>query len=622
MDPRLYAAITSGNIYKLESLLATWNDVNEYITTQTTATRKNTVLHVAAQFKRKMFVAEICKRCSQPELLIMQQNVNGDTVLHIAARLGLSDLVKALLHHIDAHSNNTIITTTNNNHRGTTVHDLLRMTNKKNNTALHEAFRNHKFLVGRLLIEADPLVEYFPNNAGETPLYLAAEAGLYDFVVQILKECPSSSAHNGPNGRTALHVAVANGYSEITKLLLEKRPSIIYQRDENGNSALHYAAYFSKPKVAVQLLEADPSIAWAKDHDGKTALHIAASSRLPRNIAYLIKVDTLGPVHHTKVGPLGFQPFAYMKFKCENIQVIEEVTKCCQECWEELDNNGRNFLHIAAENGSVNVIKYILGKSNLVENIINDEDNQGNTPLHMVLRSKCVECLRILSRDKRVNKKAVNSDNLTALDILLRDLDKADMPHREFIQAGYRYLFEGGLLWYGRSQIRIDKEDECFGAITRNKYKIAIESAKELTESQMLVTTLVSAVTYTAGLALPGGYISTGGPSSGLGLATLNGIPAFKAFVGCNSTALLLSIIILLIHYFNKLIPHRNAKSVVLRALVTHVLMFSATVLMLMAFMIGNYLFFGQSVTFVIPVASAGTVIVLYFLVKLLKKTK
>ncbi|KAI3844088.1 hypothetical protein MKW92_015520 [Papaver armeniacum] len=483
------------------------------------------------------------------------------------------------------------------------------MTNKKKNTALHEAFRNHKFLLGRLLIEADPLVEYFPNNAGETPLYLAAEAGLYDFVVAILKNCSSSSIHNGPNGRTALHIAVA--VLRNNKIITREKPSMIHQRDENGNSALHYAAYFSKPKVAVQLLEADPSIAWAKDHDGKTALHIAASSRLPRNIAYLLKA-----------GPLGFQPFAYMKFKCENILVIEEVTKCCQECWEELDNNGRNFLHIAAENGSVNVIKFILRKSNLVENIINDEDNQGNTPLHLVLRSKCVECLRILSRDKRVDKKAVNSDNLTALDILLLDLDKADMPHREFIQAGYRYLYEGGLLWYGRSQIRIDKEDESFGAITRNKYKIAIECAKELTESQMLVTTLVSAVTYTTGLALPGGYISTGGPSSGLGLATLNGIPAFKAFVGCNSTALLLSIIVLLIHYFNKLIPHRNAKSGGTWALVTHVLMFSAIVLMLMAFMIGNYLFFGHSLTFIIPVASAGTVIVLYFLVKFFKKTK
>ncbi|XP_026398398.1 ankyrin repeat-containing protein At5g02620-like [Papaver somniferum] len=518
MDPRLYEAITSGNIYKLEGILATRNDVNEYITTQITATRKNSVLHVAAQFKRKMFIEEICKRCSQPELLIMQQNLNGDTVLHIAARLGLSDIVVALIHHMYA----------NNSRQRITVQELLRMTNKQNDTALHEAVRNHKLLVGRFLIEADPLVEYFPNNAGETPLYLAAEEGLYDFAVQIL-QCPSS-AHNGPDGKKALHVAVAKGYSDITKLLLEKKPSMIYQRDKKGNSALHYAAYFAKPKAAIQLLEADPSIAWAKDNDGKTALHIAASSRLPRNIAYLLK----------------------------------EVTKCCQECWEELDNNGRNFLHIAAESGNVNVIKYILGKSNLAENIINDEDNQGNTPLHLVLRSKCVECLKILSRDKRVNKTAVNRDNLTALDILLRDLDKADMPHREFIQAGYRYLFDGGLLWYGRSQIRIDGEDESFGAITRNKYKIAIECAKELTESQMLVTTLVSAVTYTAGLALPGNYITTGGPSSGL--ATLNGVPAFKAFAGCNSTALLLSIIVLLIHYFNKLIPHRNAKSVQRRA--------------------------------------------------------
>ncbi|RZC86740.1 hypothetical protein C5167_030092 [Papaver somniferum] len=578
MDPRLYEAITSGNIYKLERLLATRNDVNEYITTQTTATRKNTVLHVAVQFKRKMFVEELCKRCSQPGVLIMQQNFKGDTVLHIAARLGLSDIVAVLIRHVD-------------NRCSITVQELVRMTNNKNDTALHDAVR-------------------------ETPLYLAAEEGLYDFVVSILQKCPSS-AHNGPGGRTPLHVAVANGYSEITKLLLEKKPSLIHQRDENGNSALHYAAYFAKPKVAIQLLEADPSIVLGKDNDGRTALHIAASSRLPRNIAYLLKVDTLGPAQHTKVGRLGLQPLAYMKFKYENTQVIEEVTKCCQECWEELDNNGQNFLHLAAENGSVRVMKYILGKSNLVENIINDEDYQGNTPLHLVLRSKSIECLRILSRDKRVNKKAVNNDNLTALDILLHDLDKADVPHREFIQAGYRYLFEGGLLWYGRSQIRIDKEDERYGAISQNKYKIAIECAKELSESQIVVTTLIAAVTYTVGLALPGGY-NSGGPSAGLPI--LSGVPAFKVFVRCNSTALLLSIIVLHIHYFNKLIPHRKAKSVVLRALVTHVLMFSATVLMLMAFLVGNYIFFGHSATFTSPVASAGIIVIFYFLVKFLKK--
>ncbi|KAI3851543.1 hypothetical protein MKX03_012034 [Papaver bracteatum] len=603
MDPRLYEAITSGNIYTLERLLATRNDVNEYITTQTTATRKNTVLHVAVQFKRKMFVEEFCNRCSQPGVLIMQQNFKGDTVLHIAARLGLSDIVAVLIRHVD-------------NRCSITVQELVRMTNNKNDTALHDAVRNHKFLVGRLLIEADPLSEYFPNDAGETPLYLAAEDGLYDFVVSILQKCPSA-AHNGPGGRKTLHVAVANGYSEITKLLLEKKPCLIHQRDENGNSALHYAAYFAKPKVAIQLLEADPSIALAKDNDGRTALHIAASSRLPRNIAYLLKVDTLGPAQHTKVGRLGLQPLAYMKFKCENTQVIEEVTKCCQECWEELDNNGQNFLHVAAENGSVRVIKYILGKSNLVENIINDEDYQGNTPLHLVLRSKSIECLRILCRDKRLNKKAINNDNLTALDILLHDLDKADMPHRELILAGYRYLFEGGLLWYGRSQIRIDKEDERYGAISQNKYKMAIECAKELSESQIVVTTLIAAVTYTVGLALPGGY-NSGGPSAGLPI--LSGVPAFKVFVKCNSTALLLSIIVLHVHYFNKLIPHRNAKSVVLRALVTHVLMFSATVLMLMAFLVGNYIFFGHSATFTSPVASAGIIVVFYFLVKFLKK--
>ena len=59
----------------------------------------------------------------------------------------------------------------------------------------------------KLLTEADPDFSYSANDAGETPLYMAAERQFPDLVSEILGTC-RSPAHSGPLGRTILHAAV------------------------------------------------------------------------------------------------------------------------------------------------------------------------------------------------------------------------------------------------------------------------------------------------------------------------------------------------------------------------------------------------------------------------------
>lgn len=157
----------------------------------------------------------------------------------------------------------------------------------------------------------------------------------------------------------------------------------------------------------------------------------------------------------------------------------------------------KNFLHVAAENGSLKVVKYILGKSNTSEIMINGVDNQGNTPLHLVLKSKSVKCLRVLSRDKKVNKKAVNNEKLTALDVLLRDyqLTLTD-AQEEFLKKGYKYLStEGGRLWCGRlwcgRRILVDKGNETYEAITDEKIKKLEKNAHSMARNQICLSLLM-----------------------------------------------------------------------------------------------------------------------------------
>ncbi|KAI3981379.1 hypothetical protein MKX01_001824 [Papaver californicum] len=310
MDPTLHEAITTGNLDQLRQLFAMKNDVSEYLICQPTATHQNTPLHVAVQHKKKIFVEEICKKCSQPEILIMKQNSEGDTALHIAARLGFSDIVAALIRHLDARGNTSM------------VQELMMMMNEKKATAMHDAIRS----------------------------------------------------------------------------------------------------------------------------------------------------------------------------KNDNVRVIKEFIKHSQECWKQLDNSGKNCLHIAAENGSVKVMKYILGKPNMAETMINGEDNQGNTPLHLVLKTQNIKCLRILCRDKRVNKIAVNKENLTAFGLFLRDYQIAlTDAQEEFVKKGYKYLStEGGWVWCGRvccgRRIKVDKGNGKYEAIADEKIKKLEKNACLMATSQICIS--------------------------------------------------------------------------------------------------------------------------------------
>ena len=187
MDPKLYEAAAHGDIHVLER-----HDIRVHRTP-----KKNTVLHVAAQFGQADCVKWILQLPSSS--LLQQPNEKGDTPLHLAAREGHLTVVKNLIDAAkegDAESGAAADCTV-----------MLRMINKDNDTALHEAVRNHHPEVVKLLIQEDPDFTYGANTEGNTPLYIAAEWGFGDLVHMILDNC-SSPAHDGVNGRTALHAAV------------------------------------------------------------------------------------------------------------------------------------------------------------------------------------------------------------------------------------------------------------------------------------------------------------------------------------------------------------------------------------------------------------------------------
>ncbi|BFG39444.1 hypothetical protein CerSpe_257180 [Prunus speciosa] len=182
---------------------------------------KNTVLHIYTAFASSPTLVEPKENALKPTrvvkdilqicpALLLQENESGETALHIAARHGRTDIVKLLIRTARARPRDL--------ERGFSPEEdlkmFLRATNKEKDTALHEAARFNQLGVAEILSREDPDFSYSANNAGETPLYLAAERRYRDVFYKILNTC-NNPTYEGPIGRTALHAAVIYGKESI-----------------------------------------------------------------------------------------------------------------------------------------------------------------------------------------------------------------------------------------------------------------------------------------------------------------------------------------------------------------------------------------------------------------------
>lgn len=193
MDLGLYRAVISDNQNFFRELEPS-NCSNVLL--QVTSQRQDTILHIAAKFRRKDVSEEIMNLLPS---LVYKRNSKGDTPLHIAARLGSLDMVELLI--------NCVAVEVEANER------LMRMVNNAKNTALHEAVRKGHYEVVKVLILNDQELVKFINEAGESPLFIAVDNMHLKIADHILKAAPICS-FNGRNGMNALHAAVMRTFIE------------------------------------------------------------------------------------------------------------------------------------------------------------------------------------------------------------------------------------------------------------------------------------------------------------------------------------------------------------------------------------------------------------------------
>jgi hypothetical protein len=142
-------------------------------------------------------------------------------------------------------------------------------------------------------------------------------------------------------------------FLEMTREILvhAAKLALTKEADQRGWVPLHYAALCGDVSIVRLLLELDKSAAYIADNtENKIAIHVAAGQ-----------------------GHLG---------------VMKELLSRCPDCWELVDNRGRNALQFATESQCPEAVELIL--QDLPLNDITkkkDSQGQGHAPLHLLVAS-------------------------------------------------------------------------------------------------------------------------------------------------------------------------------------------------------------------------------------------
>ncbi|XP_060672454.1 uncharacterized protein LOC112491415 [Ziziphus jujuba] len=514
MDRTVFEAAASGDESLIQRLQQHGIDPHQV------TPKMNTILHIAVRFNQRG-ISKGVLRLSPWQL--HQANAEGNSPLHIAAKIGSEEIVKLLiggLEDIESHQADTI-----------------RMKNlKEKDTALHVAIKNGNFGVAKLLMEKDPGLLELVNNANESPLFLAVEGGFLDIAQHILQQFPSAPCC-GSNGMNALHAAVIRAHHasmleyqapdlslekfrrllsgfllhagdqctnigcrktyqptqiDIMRLLLENGGhGLAEEKDVFGWTPLHCAAHLGHLKATRLLLHHSPTcIAYFRDNEGTSALHIAARQG--------------------------------------HVNVMEEIIGHNPDACDLVDNRGWTPLHAAITNERLNVVRYILKKP-MLENLINAVDNEGNTPLHVAAGRDKYSIITILVNDLRVHKKAQNLNFQKPIDLIRTNPNIGEL-YKSMITK--KLDSQGGRLSLRSLVHGMDIHEREVGQ--ENK-EMKSHRLKNISNIHLLVASLIATVTFTAGFTMPGGYEKD--QSSTKGLAMLSNKTSFKVFVIADSIA-------------------------------------------------------------------------------------
>lgn len=324
----------------------------------------NSLLHVSASNGSKHVTELLLQHFP---LLMMRKNFHDDTALHLAAGAGQLGTATVLINKAKGH--------------GGASHfpNFLEMKNDRGNTALHDAVINGHGILAHFLVSESLKLSYSENNERKSPLYLAVENSDEKMLTTLMDTIRDDvDLLNKLEGKSPVHAAVQGRKRTILEQIAKKKPGLLRRKDEKGENPLHCAAYMGYVWETQFLFNEYRDGAIQQNDEGNMPIHVASKK--------------------------GY------------VDVVDAYISKWTDPAEFLNSKRQNILHVAAERGRHRVVKYILRNKNL-EALINKQDLDGNTPLHLASKNGGSIATFTLVRNSMVMKDKANGENLTPYEV-------------------------------------------------------------------------------------------------------------------------------------------------------------------------------------------------------------
>ena len=194
-------------------------------------------------------------------------------------------------------------------------------------------------------------------------------------------------------GITALHAACERGITAMVKELLMVKGIEINEKDEQDNTPLHTACVSGEKDIVFTLIEAGANV-MEENEDEMTPLHVAVVERKLEIVKMILdmraddKEELLQAIEKD-----GHSPFL-LAVKSGDEEMVKFFLNNGANLIDQ-NGNGANALHLATSLNKVKIMELVYDAED-GEDLLDEEDWDGRTPMHYAAKYNQIETLQFL----------------------------------------------------------------------------------------------------------------------------------------------------------------------------------------------------------------------------------